>query len=85
MMMFINKKVNLIMDESDVLIALKIIDKYSNSIICKNCGWADDANKWFIMGDIKRWDFNGMISELKKEFELEEKELKRIYLTKIKD
>ena len=48
----------------------------------KNCGWAD-VNKWFIMGDVTRKTYDMIISDLKKQFKLEEKELKRIYLTKI--
>lgn len=86
--MFINKTMNFIMDESDVMTVIKIIDKHHKNVIfsknyrVKNCRWAD-VNKWFIMGDVTRKTYDMIISDLKKQFKLEEKELKRIYLTKI--
>ena len=86
--MFINKKMNFIMDESDVMTVIKIIDKhhknhiFSKNYCVKNCGWAD-VSKWFILGDVTRKSYNMIISDLRKQFKLEEKELKRIYLTKI--
>ena len=85
--MFINKKMNFIMDEGDVMSVIKIIDNhhkitfFSKNYCVKNCGWAD-ASKWFILGDVTRKSYNMIISDLRKQFKLEEKELKRIYLTK---
>ncbi len=79
----LNKTMNFIMDESDVMTVIKIINKFSKKKYCvKNCGWAD-VNKWFIMGDVTRKTYDMIISDLRKQFKLEEKELKRIYLTKI--
>jgi len=85
--MFINKTMNFIMDEKDVTTVIKIINQhhknlFSKKYCVKNCGWAD-ANKWFIMGNVTRKTYDMIISDLKKQFKLEEKELKRIYLTKI--
>ena len=85
--MFINKTMNFIMDESDVMAVIKIIDKhhkitfFSKNYCVKNCGWAD-VSKWFILGDVTRKTYDMIISDLRKQFKLEEKELKRIYLTK---
>jgi len=76
------------MDEDDVMSVIKIIDKhhkitfFSKDYCVKNCGWAD-VNKWFIKGDVTRKTYDMIISDLRKQFKLEEKELKRIYLTKI--
>ena len=85
--MFIYKTMNFIMDESDVMTVIKIIDKHHKSLFSKkycvkNCGWAD-VNKWFIMGDVTRNEYRMIINDLREQFKLEEKELKRIYLTKI--
>jgi len=80
--MFI-KMMNFIMDENNVTEVLKIINKHHKNPIVKNCGWADDVNKWFIMGYISVKRYNMIINELRKNFKLEEKECRRIYLTKI--
>lgn len=85
--MFINKKMDFIMDEDDVMSVIKIIDKhhkitfFSKNYCVRNCGWVD-VSKWFILGDVTRKSYNMIISDLRKQFKLEEKELKRIYLTK---
>ena len=85
--MFIEKKMNFIMDENDVMSVLKIINEHHeitifNKDYCvRNCGWAD-VSKWFILGDVTRKSYNMIISDLRQQFKLEKKELERIYLTK---
>jgi len=85
--MFIKKEMNFIMNENDVMSVLKIINEhheitfFSKDYCVRNCGWADES-KWFILGEVTKKSYNMIISDLRKQFELEEKELKRIYLTK---
>lgn len=85
--MFIYKTMDFIMDENDVMSVIKIIDKhhkitfFSKNYCVKNCGWAD-VSKWFILGDVTRKSHYMIMNDLRKQFKLEKKEQKRIYLTK---
>ena len=85
--MFITKEMNFIMNENDVMSILKIINKhheisiFSKDYCVRNCGWADES-KWFILGEVTKKSYNMIKSDLRKQFKLEKKELKRIYLTR---
>lgn len=60
----------IVLDEKDVMKALKIID--DTSIICilnemeiGNCGWADEPTMWFIHFTFANTDWSDCLSKLK--------------------
>lgn len=58
---FITKRYHIVLDEVDVMNALKVIDRCHRSvpeIRVGNCGWAEDPNKWFIhfTTTVSKWE-----------------------------
>ena len=87
----VQKRRYLVVDESDVMIALKAISKvkndskfhFSSSMEVGNCGWADDANAWFIHFDATGNQWRNIIAMLiKDKYNLVLKEDDRLYLRK---
>ena len=65
---FITKRHHIIVEETDVLNALKVINKYHKivpEIAVGNCGWADDTNKWFIHFTTTNSKWDGIRKDLK--------------------
>lgn len=65
---FIPEKHHLVVEEEDLVRVLKVIQS-SHRIVPEmtvgNCGWADDASKWFIHFGTTRYTWKKLIQELK--------------------
>ena len=63
--LIIVKRRNVIVNEIDIVKVLKALDtKHINDVRIGNCGWNDDAHKWFIYFKVSNNKWHKLVREL---------------------